>query len=212
MSALEEGRGRVGPAPEGRCTAEFITEEGSREGSKPGALDGSIGPHGRSWKEAQHGDAASHGLAGHSCAAGGSSKPPPSPPPSCGTRLGSPWPRDALHSGHPSSPPAQHPIDQRQGLKALRPRADHKTQQREQWVCSGYSQKGKGRPQKSLPRLRGVRNSQFPLFVLPSPAQAQRRGVRTSSVVDQRVLESCHFLRHRENQVQMKKHWRQHFK
>lgn len=48
------GRKRgVGPAPAGRCMAEFIQGEGSREGSEPRALDGSIRPHGRSREEAQ---------------------------------------------------------------------------------------------------------------------------------------------------------------
>lgn len=33
----------------------------------------------------------------------------------------------------------------RQGLKAVNACADQKTKQREQWVCSGYSQRGMGR-------------------------------------------------------------------
>lgn len=86
--------------------------EGSREGSEPRVLDGSIGPHGQSWKEALQqcgfarlGRTQLHG--GWGCS---------EPPNSCDARPGSPQPHDALHGHTPQQhcTPAvvQHPIGQ----------------------------------------------------------------------------------------------------
>lgn len=73
---------------------------------------------------------------------------------------------------------------------------DQKTKQREQWVCSGHYQRRIGRAWKSSSQPCRVGNSQFPYSAPSCPERTQRQGVRTSAV-DQRALESCHFLRHR---------------
>lgn len=121
--------------------------EGRKQGRKePGALGGSTGAHGQPREEAQDSEAALQGLSGHGCPRG-----------SVGEPLGSPH-----HCSGPShnALPAQHLMGTatlairvvlvpRQGLKAANACADQETKQREQWVCSGCSQRGMGRVQKS---------------------------------------------------------------
>lgn len=117
------------------------------------------------------------------------------------------------------TPPAGEMLVPRRGLKAPCACADHETQQRERWVCSGYSQRGKGRAQKSLPRLCSVRNSQVP----PPP-----RSTESCASSD---IGNGNFLSHgsegtgillsakaqgrkkkKKKQAQTKKHRSQHFK
>lgn len=200
MCYCEEGivcpRGRkreVGPAPAGRCTAEFIQGEGSREGNQPRVLGGSISPHRLQSKVAPHRSAlVGVGTEFHE------------PLNSCDARQSSPWSYSVLHRVYPISTAPQQPgrcLFPGRVQRLCVPVQTTRHSKREQWVCSGRSQRGKGHAQQSLPRPCSARTSQLPLPTPPSSAQAQGQGVGTSSAVDQRGLESCCFLRHKEKKI-----------
>lgn len=185
--------------------AQFIG--GRKQGRKePGALGGPIGTHGQPREEAQDSEAALQGLSGHGCTGGSMGQPPPL----CWALTQCP-PCTAPH-GH-SHLSSQGDACSQAGLEGCeclcRPENKAKGAVGLLWLFPERN----GTCLEKLASAMQCQEQSVPLLCSTMSWQTQRQGVRTSSAVDQRALEPCHFLRHREkSQARMKKHWSHHFK
>lgn len=148
--------GNAGLAPEGRCMAEFIggkeagTEASPEHWAAPSELTGSHGKRPRAAKQLRK--------ACQDMAALGEGGAAPCQPPTAA--LGS----HTMPCTAPHWVAAREVLVPRQGLKALNACAHQKTLRREQWVCSGCSQRGQGRAQKSWPQLMQRQEQSVPLL------------------------------------------------
>lgn len=151
--------GNAGLAPEGRCMAEFIggkeagTEASPEHWAAPSELTGSHGKRPRAAKQLRKAcqDVAALGEGGAA---------PCQPPPLR-------WALTQCPARHPigtAPSAAREVLVPRQGLKALNACAHQKTLRREQWVCSGCSQRGQGRAQKSWPQPMQRQEQSVPLL------------------------------------------------
>lgn len=195
----EEGRGRLALLPQ--AGAQLNLSRGKEAGKEtspecwvaPSVLTGAHG-------ERLESKVALHSSAGHRCTRG-VGRGCHEPPNSCDARPGSPWSYNALHSVHPISTAPRQPgrcLIPGRVQRLCVPVQTTRHSQRERRVHSGYSQRGKGHAQQSSPWPCSARTSQLPLLAPPISTQAQGQGVGTPSAVDQRGLESCCFLRHKE--------------
>lgn len=181
------------------------SREGSTDGSEPGALGGSLGAPGQAREEGQGSQEESQGGSGGGCSGGRVGEPPGSPHPCAGLS------HNALH-GTSAAQPLQHretlAPSRAAGCECRGPPGDKaKGAVGLLWL---FPERNRTCSEKFASALRRQEHSVPSLLhhVLHKLRQRER-----TSAVDQRALESCHFLRHREkSQAQMKKHCSHHFK